>query len=152
MRSTKRLASLAAVALGIACLASPMWAQDIRLLARRNKVINGIEAQLRGDYRESNGTPLQLSADLENINLPVGTPVAFCAKNSVTLVKTKIGVGKVALVGGILVATVDLNINDGQLVPKVNALDKLQARQRALPPFNTNPGCGTAILISAPFK
>lgn len=152
MRNTKRLASLAAVALGIVCLASPMWAQDIRLLARRNKVINGIEAQLRGDYRESNGTPLQLSADLENINLPLGTPVAFCVKNSVTLVKTKIGVGKVALVGGILVATVDLNINDGDAVPKINVTDKLQARQRALPPFNPAPGCGTAILIQAPFK
>jgi hypothetical protein len=152
MRNTKRLASLAAVILGIVCLASPMSAQDVRLLSRRNKVINGFEAQLRGDYRESNGTPTQLSADLENINLPIGTPVAFCVKNHVTLVKTKIGVGKVALVGGILVATVDLNINDGNAVPKINVLDVLQARQRALPPFNTSPGCGTAVLIQAPFK
>ena len=79
MRNTKRLAGLAAIAItAIFCSASPMWGQDIRLQARKNKVIDGIEAQLRGDYRESNGTPMRLNADLENINLPVGTPVAFC--------------------------------------------------------------------------
>jgi hypothetical protein len=153
MRSTKRLASLAALMIiGIAGSVSTMWGQDIQLGVRKNKVINGIEAQLRGDYRESSGTPLRLNGALENINLPLGTPVAFCVKNSVTLVKKKIGVGKVALVGGIRVASAELNINDGQAVPKVNIGDVLQARQNAVAPFNTNPGCGTHLLVAAPFN
>lgn len=153
MKNTKRMASLAAMALmGIVCLASPMWGQDIRLSARKNKVINGIEAQLRGDYRESNGAPLRLNSELENINIPVGTPVAFCLMDSVTLAKTMIGVGKVSIVGGIQVASVELNVNDGQTVPKVNAGDKLQARQRKVAPFKTSPTCGTALLVAAPFK
>jgi hypothetical protein len=151
MRNTKRFASLAAMAImAIVCSASPMWGQDIRLAARKNKVINKIEAQLRGDYRESNGTPLRLNAELENINIPVGTPVAFCMVQN--LVKTKIGVGKVAMVGGILVASVECNINDGNAVPKVNVRDKLQARQSAVAPFKTSPGCGAPLLVSAAFK
>lgn len=151
MRNTKRLAGLAAIAItAIFCSASPMWGQDIRLQARKNKVIDGIEAQLRGDYRESNGTPMRLNADLENINLPVGTPVAFCLVQN--LVKTKVGVGKVALVGGIRVASVERNIDDGQAVPKVNAGDILQARQSAVAPFATSPGCGAPLLVSAAFQ
>jgi hypothetical protein len=30
--------------------ASAVWAQQVRLAARRNKVIHGVEAELRGSY------------------------------------------------------------------------------------------------------
>jgi len=141
------MAAMAVVA--IMSLANPAWAQEIRLRARQNKQINGIEAQLRGDYRER-ANPVRLNSELENINLPVGTPVAFClVQNGV---KSRLGVGRVAVVGGVRVATVELAANDGDAVPKVNAGEVLQARQKAVAPFRTNPGCGAALLIAAPFK
>ena len=43
--------------------------------------------------RESNGVPTRLTAQLERINIPTGTPIAFCLVDSITLVKTKLGVG-----------------------------------------------------------
>jgi hypothetical protein len=126
-----------------------MWAQQVRLSARKNKIINGIEAELRGDYREK-GSPIRLKAELDNINIPVGTPVAFCMLQNG--VKTKVGVGNVALIGGIPVAEIELSANDGDAVPKVSAGDVLQARQRKAPPFKTSPTCGTGLLVSAAFQ
>jgi hypothetical protein len=150
MKTRMRFATVAALlALALMGSASQMSAQQVRLTARRNKVINGIEAQLRGDYRE-NTTPTRLNADVENINIPVGTPVAFCLLQNG--VKTLVGVGKVALVGGIPVATVDLAVTDGDPVPNVNAGDVLQTRQRTVAPFNPNPGCAAPLLISAAFQ
>lgn len=148
MRNRKtRLAGLTVVlVLGIVSSAA---AQQVRLSARKNKIINGIEAQLRGDYR-ANMNPVRLNADLENINIPVGTPVAFCLLQNG--VKTLLGVGQVALVGGIPVASVELAANDGDTVPTVSAGDVLQARQRKVAPFKTNPTCGTGILIPAAFQ
>lgn len=148
--TTVRLASLAAVAiLSFVCSASPMWAQQVRLSARKNKVVNGIEAQLRGDYRERTN-PIRLNAELENINIPVGTKVAFCLLQNG--VKTKIGVGQVAVVGGIQVAEVELAASDGDAVPNVSAGDVLQARQAKTSPFKTSPGCGSPLLVSAAFQ
>ncbi|MBI3645682.1 MAG: hypothetical protein HY233_06945 [Acidobacteriales bacterium] len=151
MKNTKiRFATLAAVlVLAIMSSASQVWAQQVRLSARKNKVINGIEAQLRGDYRERTN-PIRLNSELENINLPVGTPVAFClVQNGV---KTKIGVGQVATVGGIQVASVELAVADGDNVPSVKAGDVLQARQSKTAPFKTSPGCGSPLLVGAPFN
>ncbi len=150
MKAKIRFAGVAAVlVVAIMASASPMWAQQVRLSARKNKVINGIEAELRGSYRER-ANPIRLNAELDNINIPVGTPVAFCMLQNG--VKTLIGVGDVALIGGIPVAEVQLSANDGDTVPKVNAGDVLQARQRKAPPFKANPTCGTALLISAAFQ
>jgi hypothetical protein len=132
--------------------ANQMWAQQaqqVQLKARTNRVINGIEAELRGDYRES-ASPIRLNSDLENINMPVGTPVAFCLLQNG--VKTLLGVGKIAVVGGVPQATVELAASDGDMVPKVNVGDVLQARQRIVAPFNPNPGCGAPLLVSAAFK
>ncbi len=151
MRNTRiRFASLAAVlVLAIMASASQMWAQQVRLSARKNKIINGIEAQLRGDFR-ANQNPVRLNAELENINIPVGTRVAFCLLQNG--VKSLIGVGQVALVGGIPTASVELAVNDGDVVPNVNAGDVLQARQRKIAPFKTNPTCGTGLLVAAAFQ
>lgn len=85
-------------------------AKGTRFTARGNKTINGFEAQLRGDYRES-GTPTQLTAELEHINIPSGTKVAFCTvKNGVS---TLVGLGSVKTVGGVLTASVELHATDG---------------------------------------
>jgi hypothetical protein len=150
MNTRIRFAGVAAVlVMAIMASASQMSAQQVRLSARKNKVINGIEAELRGDYREKTN-PIRLNAELDNINIPVGTPVAFCMLQNG--VKTLIGVGKVALVGGIPVAQVELSANDGDAVPNVNAGDVLQARQRKVQPFKTSPSCGTGLLVSAAFQ
>lgn len=144
-----RLASLALL-LVVAIMGSASAASaQTRLAARKNKVINGIEAELRGDYR-ANPNPVRLNAELENINLPVGTKVAFCLLQNG--VKSLIGVGQVALIGGIPTAEVELATNDGDMVPTVNAGDVLQARQRKLAPFKSSPTCGTALLVAAAFQ
>jgi len=129
---------------------SQMWAQQqVRLRARQNKVINGIEAQLRGDFREA-ASPIRLNSELENINMRAGTPVAFCLLKGG--VRTLLGVGRVAVVGGVPVASVELSANDGDFVPSVDAGDVLQARQRATAPFNPSPTCNSVLLISAAFQ
>ena len=146
--SKMRLAGLAVMLVLALMSSASAWGQT-RLSARKNKIINGIEAQLRGDYR-ANPTPVRLNADLENINIPVGTKVAFCLLQNG--VKSLIGVGQVTLVGGVPTASVELNVNDGATVPNVSAGDVLQARQRKLAPFKASPTCGTALLVSAAFQ
>lgn len=150
MNTKTRLAGLAAVmVLAIMASATQMSAQQVRLSARKTKVINGIEAQLRGDYRER-ANPIRLNSELENINIPVGTPVAMCLLQNG--VKTLIGVGQVTLVGGVPTASVELAATDGDIVPKVFAGDVLQTRQRKAAPFKTNPTCGSPLLVSASFQ
>lgn len=150
MNTRIRLSSFAMVlVLTVMGSASQMWAQQSRLRARSNKVVNGIEAQLRGDYRERT-SPIRLNAELENINVPAGTPVAFCLLKDG--VKTLIGVGKVSVAGGVPTASLELEATDGDVVPVVEAGDVLQAHQRATKPFNPNPTCGSVLLLSAAFQ
>jgi hypothetical protein len=151
MNTKIRFASLAAVlAVAVMGSASQTWAQQVRLGARKNKVINGIEAQLRGDYRERANISVRLNADLENINIPVGKKVAFCLLQNGA--KTLVGVGQVAMVAGVPVASVELAATDGANVPNVNTGDVLQARQTKIAPFRANPGCGAPLLVSAAFQ
>ena len=151
MKTRMRFATVAALlVLTIMSSSSQSWAdQQTRLRARKNKVVNGIEAELRGDYRENNA-PIRLNSELEQINIPAGTPVAFCLVQDG--VSTLLGVGRVVLIGGVQVASVELEASDGDVVPKVSAGDVLQARQRSVAPFNPKPGCGAALLVSAPFQ
>jgi hypothetical protein len=150
MNTKLKYASLAMMlVMAVMGTTSQMWAdQQTRLRARQNKVINGFETELRGDYREQNA-PVRLNAELEKINLPVGTPVAFCLVQGG--VKSLIGVGRVATVAGVPVAQIELEANDGDTVPSVAAGDVLQAHQRTTAPFNPNPTCGSVLLLSAPF-
>jgi hypothetical protein len=149
MQSSRiRYATLAVLVI-LTVMSSGAWAQQTRLSARKNKVINGIEAQLRGDYREKS-SPSRLNSELEDINIPVGTKVAFCLVQDG--VKTLVGVGQVAMIGGIPTASFELNANDGDMVPNVNAGDVLQARQRTTAPFAKNPTCNSALMVSASFK
>jgi hypothetical protein len=150
--SNIRFAGLAVALMVVLIGTSSMWSQDAqstRLAVRRNRVINGVEAQLRGDYR-ADGAPTSLNSQLENIGVPIGVPIAFClVQNGVS---TRLGVGKVALVGGQRTATVELSARDGDIVPTVNAGDILVARQSAKPPFQANPGCGAPVLIGGFFN
>lgn len=129
-----------------------LWAQRLELGVHQNKIINGFQAELRGDYQENNGVPNRLTAELDHINIPVGTRIAFCLQDSVTLVRTKLGVGRVRMVGGVPTATVELRTNDGNFVPKVTVGDRLQARQSAVAPFKTSPSCTSPLLISGKFQ
>ncbi len=150
MKTRMRFATVAALlVLTIMSSAGQSWAEQTRLRARKNKVVNGIEAELRGDYRENNA-PIRLNSELEQINIPAGTRVAFCLVQDG--VRTLLGVGRVVLIGGVPVASVELTASDGDVVPKVNPGDVLQARQRSVAPFNPNPGCGAALLVSAAFQ
>ena len=123
---------------------------SVRLSARNSAIINGIRAELRGDYRANGTTPVRLNAQLENVNLPIGTPVAFCILQDG--VKKLAGRGKVALVAGIRTAKIDLAVTDGDHVPFVKAGDTLQARQTKIAPFNLPPTCGSPLLIGAKFQ
>jgi hypothetical protein len=120
-----------------------------RLTARSTAVINGIRAELRGDYRAA-GAPIRLNAELENLNLPIGTQVAFCLLQGG--VKSMAGVGKVALKAGVRVAEIQLEATDGDRVPVVKAGDRLQARQKKLAPFNKPATCASPLLTSAAFQ
>ena len=121
----------------------------IQLTARTTTVINGIRAELRGDYRAA-ASPIRLNSQLENLNLPIGTPVAFCLLQGT--VKHMVGIGKVAIIGGVRTAKVELATSDGQHVPVVKAGDRLQARQTKVAPFNRPPSCASPLLTSAAFQ
>jgi hypothetical protein len=154
MTSKIRFASLAMMSvMAVLGTTNQMWAdkgqQQLELKARQNKQINGFEAELRGDYRERPGRD-RLNAELEKINIPAGTPVAFCVLHNSA--QTLIGVAKVAKAGGVLQVQIELEGEDGDAVPTVVAGDSLQAHQSSAAPFNPNPTCGDATLISASFQ
>jgi len=150
MNITKSRLTSAVMTLALATLAMPALAQNVQLRAKQDVTINGIQAELRGDYREKGRAPARLNSEIDNINLPIGTKVAFCSV--LGGIKSRIGVGTVALVGGVRLAQFELSASDGDIVPKVVAGDMVQARQSKVAPFRTNPGCGAPLLITASFK
>jgi hypothetical protein len=129
---------------------SSVWAdQQVQLKARQNRQINGFQAELRGDYREKSG-PDRLNAELDKINVPLRTPVAFCLIHNG--VSSLIGVARVSQSGGSMDAQIELEAQNGDSVPKVDAGDLLQAHQHNRAPFNPNPTCVDLLLLSAPFQ
>jgi hypothetical protein len=150
MKTKKQITTGMLAIMVVLGVSATLWAdKGTRLRASVNKRINGFEAELRGDYREDHGAPDRLNSELEKINLPIGTKVAFCLVQGGT---TKLlGVGKVQNEAGISVAEFELETKDGDSVPTVGAGDVLQARQKTAAPFSTNPTCTTTLLLSAPF-
>ena len=73
-------------------------------------------------------------------------------KNIGHVVDAVLPLGNVRLVGGIPTAEVELRTSNGDVVPIVTVGDKLQARQSAVAPFKTSPGCGSPLLISGKFQ
>jgi hypothetical protein len=153
MNNKLRFASLAILSvmavLGTTRLLHADNQQQLELKARQNRQINGFETELRGDYRERVGRD-RLNAELEKINLPVRTPIAFCLVHAG--IQSPIGIANVLKAGGIFEAEIELESQDGDTVPTVKAGDLLQAHQRATAPFNPNPTCGETLLLSAPFR
>jgi hypothetical protein len=154
MKTNMKVASLAIMSvMAVMGTTSQVWAdkqkQQLELRARRNKQINGFEAELRGDYRERPGRD-RLNAELEMINIPVGTPIAFCVVHNGA--QSLIGIADVVKVGGMLRTEVELEAEEGDSVPAVKAGDLLQAHQRTAAPFNPAPTCGDVLLLSAPFQ
>jgi hypothetical protein len=151
MKTKMTLASLAIMSvMAVLGTTNQVWAdkgqQQVELQARQNKQINGFEAELRGDYRERPGRD-RLNARLEKINIPAGTPVAFCLMQNGT--SSSIGVANVSKA---FRTEIELEAEDGDVVPTVKVGDLLQAHQRTTSPFNPNPTCGETLLISAPFQ
>jgi hypothetical protein len=151
MKTKMKLATLAILSvMAVLGTTNQVWAdkggqQQVELRARANKHINGFEAELRGDYRERPGRN-RLNAELEQINLPVGTPVAFCLVQGG--VSSLIGVGNVSKA---FRTEIELEAEDGDVVPTVKAGNVLEAHQASKAPFSPNPTCSDALLISAPF-
>src|SRR5262245_11923705 len=50
---------------------------EVRLRARGEAIISGIEAELRGTF-ERRPERTRLDGELENINLPLGSAISFC--------------------------------------------------------------------------
>jgi type II secretory pathway pseudopilin PulG len=151
MKTNKGIATAIMGIMIVLGVSSSLWAdQQTRLRASVNKRINGFEAELRGDFREDHGAPDRLNAELEKINLPIGTKVAFCLVQNGTT--SLLGVAKVQLEAGVSVAEFELETKDGDNVPTINAGDVLQARQRTASPFQQNPTCTTNLLVSGPFE
>jgi hypothetical protein len=150
MKTNKGIATAMMAVLIVLGASTSVWAdKETRLRASVNKRINGFEAELRGDYRENHGAPDRLNAELEQLNLPVGTKVAFClVQNGST---SLLGVANVQIEAGVSVAEFELETKDGDTVPTISAGDVLQARQKIAAPFQTAPNCSTNLLVSGSF-
>jgi hypothetical protein len=127
--------------------------QGVRLRARAQRVIKGIEAELRGDFRRQNGgnddqgRRKDLHGELENINLPRGTEISFClatSSGSIPLAAVKVGHNDDEQRS----AEFELESQNGDSVPNVAAGDKLEARKGA---SSGKADCGAPLLISASF-
>ena len=128
--------------------------QGVRLRARAQRVIRGIEEELRGDFRRQNGgghddegRQKELRGELENINLPGGTEISFClatSSGSIPLDAVKLGHNDDEQRS----AEFELESHNGDSVPKVVAGDKLEARKGA---SSGKADCSAPLLISARF-
>jgi hypothetical protein len=119
---------------------------QIRLRARGSEVVNDVVAELNGDFRVD-GSRQRLEAELENIALPLGTPISFCLVCGT--VDTPVATGKVKLKGQLKVAEFELDTNDGDVVPNVALADKIEARK------GVSAGaadCSKPLLVSVTFQ
>lgn len=127
-------------------------AQEIRLLAKGQAVVNGKEVTLNGDFRNDT-TRIRLQGDLEDAGLATGTSVSFCLTNAA---------GTTALAVGVIGQNDENEVEDadeaefgldsqkGQTVPNVAVGDKLEAHQGT--GANGAASCTGALIISATFQ
>lgn len=142
--------SLEGSSLGLALLLGscgsmdPAGAGQIELQATAQANINGIQAELKGQFRiEAEGQ--RLRGELDNSGFSMGTAISFC------LVKptgtTPLAAPQTDAQG---VAQFELNTQTGQTVPRVNTGDKLEARQGAM--SSGTADCSAPLLVSATFQ
>jgi len=117
---------------------------EVRLRARGEAVINGVEVELRGNF-ERRPERTRLDGELEDINLPVGSAVSFCLVQGGRAIPLAVGI--IQSSGGRR-AEFHIRTDDGQHPPNVQAGDVLQARDGA----NGNMAdCSRPLLVAARF-
>jgi len=119
-------------------------AREIELQATAQANINGMQAELKGQFRlEAEGQ--RLRGELDNSGFTMGTAISFClVKPTVT---TPLAAPQTDARG---VAQFELNTQNGQTVPRVNSGDKLEARQGAM--SSGTADCSAPLLVSATFQ
>src|SRR4029077_18081609 len=140
--------SLGGSSLGLALLLGSCGSMDpareIELQATAQANINGMQAELKGQFRiEAEGQ--RLRGELDNSGFTMGTDISFClVKPTVT---TPLAAPQTDAQG---VAQFELNTQNGQTVPRVNSGDKLEARQGAM--SSGTADCSAPLLVSATFQ
>jgi hypothetical protein len=118
----------------------------MKLRAKGSEVVNDVVAELNGDFIVD-GSRQRLQAELENIALPLGTPISFCLVSGT--VTTPVAIGKVKLEGQLKVAEFGLDTNASDVVPNVASGDKIEARK------GVSAGaadCNKPLLVSGTFQ
>lgn len=140
--------SLGGSSLGLALLLGSCGSMDpageIELQATAQANINGMQAELKGQFRiEAEGQ--RLRGELDNSGFSTGTAISFClVKPTVT---TPLAAPQTDAQG---VAQFELNTQNGQTVPRVSSGDKLEARQGAM--SSGTADCSAPLLVSATFQ
>jgi hypothetical protein len=125
--------------------ATPTPSGEVRLSARGQAVINGIEAELRGSF-ERRPDRTRLDGQLENISLPVGSAISFCLMQGVNTIPLAVGI--IQLQDQRREAEFHIRTDEGQNPPSVQVGDVLQARDGA----NANlPDCSRPLLVTGMF-
>jgi hypothetical protein len=144
MRTLPVFALAGGVSILGACSGSdPMSMNQMELQAKAQASINGMQAELNGQFR-SEAEGQRLTGEVDNLNLAAGTNVSFClaqGSGSKPLAVSQINMSMVQFT---------LNTQSGQMVSKVNVGDTLEARQGA-----TGSGmadCSAMLLVSASFQ
>jgi hypothetical protein len=127
--------------------------QGTQLRARAQRIIKGIEAELRGDFqsqkggRDDGGQRKRLRGELDNINLTGNTEISFClatSNGSVPLAAVKLSNREDDQKS----AQFEIDSQNGDSVPNAVVGNKLEARQGG---SSGKADCGAPLLISARF-
>jgi hypothetical protein len=118
---------------------------EIRLRARGAAVINGVEAELRGNF-EIRPDRTRLDGELEDVNLPVGFAVSFCLVQGSNTIPLAVGI--VTLEDDRKEAEFHIRTDEGQTPPTVQIGDILQARDGA---NGSVPDCSLPLLVTGTF-
>ena len=122
-KARPRLLTIAPSVSLVGCASTMDPAGEIELQAQSQANINGVYAELRGQFRiEAEGQ--RLRGELSNSGFSMGTAISFClVKQTVT---TPLVAPQTDAQG---VSQFVLNTRIAQTVPRVNVGDKIEARQ-----------------------
>jgi len=119
--------------------------REVELSARGEAVINGVQAELRGNF-EQRPDRTRLDGQLGNINIPVGSAISFCLIHGGQTIQ--LAVGTVQLQDEGREAEFHVRTDLGQNPPNVQAGDVLQARDGA---NVTMADCSRPLLVAGTF-
>jgi len=120
-------------------------AGEVELRARGEAVINGVEAELRGQF-ERRPDRTRLDGQLEDINLPIGSAISFCLMQGGQTIPLAVGI--IQLQDQRREAEFHIRTDQGQNPPNVQVGDVLQARDGA---NVTMADCSRALLVTGTF-